>query len=176
LKKLFALEVSERTQKLVVVLQDANKERERSSRDRTNRLTTVAGDLRDAVINRDGVLQRGITSADALAIRMADEIAISSADATVTVVSANAEEHARITAGQAQAQSIELFKAAETKHYKSLLNDAGMSKEDVLRHNFLSALESQTDSQLFLGYKKVSMFAETGKSKPLLKDIIPSRI
>ena len=174
--KQLELEVSERTQKLVVVLQDANKERERSSRDRTNRLTTVAGDLRDAVINRDGVLQRGITSADALAIRMADEIAISSADATVTVVSANAEEHASITAGQAQAQSIELFKAAETKHYKSLLNDAGMSKEDVLRHNFLSALESQTDSQLFLGYKKVSMFAETGKSKPLLKDIIPSRI
>jgi len=123
-----------------------------------------------------GELQRGKTSAEALAIRMTDEIAISTADATVTVVSANADKYTSIKAGEAQGERIELLKAAETKHYKSLLNDAGMSKEDVLRHNFLNALEGQTDSQLFLGYKKVSMFAETGKSKPLLKDVIPSRI
>jgi len=174
--KQLELEVSQRTQKLVVVLQDANKERERSSRDRANRLTQVAGNLLDADIQRVGELQRGKTSAEALAIRMTDEIAISTADATVTVVSANADKYTSIKAGEAQGERIELLKAAETKHYKSLLNDAGMSKEDVLRHNFLNALEGQTDSQLFLGYKKVSMFAETGKSKPLLKDVIPSRI
>jgi hypothetical protein len=77
--------------------------------------------------------------------------------------------------GEAKAAELSYGKDAEANHYGQLLSaEIGMDQKDVLKHTFLSLLEKkQAEATLFLGYKKIPIFAESGKSVPLTKNIFP---
>ena len=103
--------------------------------------------------------------------------AVSKVDANSKVTVSNAEAVAEIKMGEAKAAEISHEKDAEANHYGQLLSaDIGMDQKDILKHTFLSLLEKKhAEATLFLGYKKIPIFTESGKSVPVTKNIFPGR-
>lgn len=167
------LEKSNKERQMIKVLQDFNKDVERANSDRINKILVAQGERFDATISRDGSLQRARNTAAASKINMQDLYAIEIANAEVKELQAAAEAFRSIEKGKSDSEALSLSKSAKADHFKNLMTDAGMSKEDIVRHEFLGSLEKQKRAKLFVGYKKVSMLAEPNKVSPLLKNIIP---
>ena len=140
---------------------------------RRTKAATLEGQLQAARNSRQGKLQNVLNEEEKTKIRNQDKEAIAIADAGIVVTNAKADADRIINDGVGNAFAIEFEKKSQSNLFGYLQSSANMSSSAILRHNhFDSIRESISDSDLYLDYKKVSLFTEAPGNIEEIKQIL----